>query len=137
MDKPYLSIVIPLYNEADNIAELSLQISNVMAKTGKNYELLLVDDGSKDATYERICALQEKDKRITAIRLGKNYGQSIALAAGVDHSEGEIVIFMDGDLQHDPAEIPLFRFKKTENAEAFVVRVENKGGRQALTACAL
>ncbi len=97
-----LSIVVPMYNEEDNAALLTEKIHEALQ--GYNYQILYVDDFSKDRTREVIRGL--KDDRVHLIELKKNYGQSLALAAGIDHAEGEYIITMDGDLQNDPTDIP-------------------------------
>jgi glycosyltransferase involved in cell wall biosynthesis len=97
-----LSIVIPMYNEEDNAALLTEKIHEALE--GYNYQIIYVDDFSKDRTREVIREL--KDDRVHLIELKKNYGQSLALAAGIDHAEGEYIITMDGDLQNDPTDIP-------------------------------
>ncbi|HPM32437.1 MAG TPA: glycosyltransferase family 2 protein [Chryseolinea sp.] len=102
-----LSIVITLLNEQDNIAPLfnSIRIS----LSNYNYELILVDDGSTDATVTRIKQLA--DNRTRLISLNRNYGQTAAMAAGIDHAQGEYIVTMDGDLQNDPTDIPSMLFK--------------------------
>jgi glycosyltransferase involved in cell wall biosynthesis len=102
------SVVIPLYNEADVIDELYSRLVNVMDKTGLRYELVLVNDGSTDATLEHLQNLASKDDRVIVVELRRNFGQTSALAAGFDTAKGSIIISMDGDLQHLPEEIPGF-----------------------------
>jgi glycosyltransferase involved in cell wall biosynthesis len=102
------SVVIPLYNEADVIDELYSRLVNVMDKTGLRYELVLVNDGSTDATGEHLQNLASKDDRVIVVELRRNFGQTSALAAGFDTAKGGIIISMDGDLQHLPEEIPGF-----------------------------
>ncbi len=97
-----LSLVIGLLNEEDNIRPLLEQTG--AALQGIDYEVILVDDGSTDGTVSQI--LKYADERVRLIELSKNYGQSTAMAAGIDHSEGEYVVTLDGDLQNDPADIP-------------------------------
>lgn len=109
-----LSIVIPLYNEAGNLDELYSRLVKVLEDTGKSFELVLVDDGSKDNTAEKLDKLYDLDPRVNIIRLARNFGQSAALAAGFDYAKGDIVISMDGDLQHEPADIPLLLEKINE-----------------------
>lgn len=102
------SIVIPFHNEEDNLPELYRRLTRVMEQLDDEYELVFVDDGSSDRTHQLlrdICAL---DPRVVGIRLRRNFGQTPALAAGFDRAEGEIVIAMDGDLQHQPEDIPRF-----------------------------
>lgn len=97
-----LSIVVPLYNEEDNVVPLTTKIHESLG--GYNYQIVYVDDFSKDSTCQRILELD--DDRIHLIQLKKNYGQSLALAAGIDYAQGEYIITMDGDLQNDPSDIP-------------------------------
>jgi glycosyltransferase involved in cell wall biosynthesis len=103
---PQISIVIPFYNEEDNIEELYGQLSRVLKGLGVSYELIFIDDGSTDRSRELLLKLFDSDKTVKVIRLRKNFGQTAALQAGFDHARGEIIISMDGDLQHDPDDIP-------------------------------
>lgn len=97
-----LSIVVPLYNEEDNVVLLTKKINESLE--GYNYQIVYVDDFSTDKT--RIKVKEMDDKKVHLIELKKNYGQSLALAAGIDYAEGEFIITMDGDLQNDPSDIP-------------------------------
>ncbi|MFM1877964.1 MAG: hypothetical protein RLZZ241_830 [Bacteroidota bacterium] len=97
-----LSIVVPLYNEEENVTLLTQKIHESLA--GYNYEIIYIDDFSKDKT--RFVVQQLRDPKIHLISLKKNYGQSLALAAGIDHASGAYIITMDGDLQNDPSDIP-------------------------------
>ena len=106
MSRPYLSVVIPLYNEADNLDQLHRELSLSLAGLGKTYEILLVDDGSSDGTYQRLCEIEARDPRVRVFRLRRNFGQTAAFSAGFDHVQGEVVVTSDGDLQNDPADIP-------------------------------
>ena len=105
---PYLSVVVPFFNEEDSVLELYQRLTAVLKKTQKTYELIFVDDGSRDSTPVLLAKLHRKDPRLHVIRLKRNFGQTAGLQAGFDFSRGEIIISMDGDLQHDPAEIPHF-----------------------------
>ena len=98
-----LSVVIPVYNEEDNVAPLIRSVADALE--GLDYEVVLVDDCSTDRTRERARALASE--RVVLVELKKNYGQSTAMAAGVDHACGEYIAFMDGDLQNDPTDIPM------------------------------
>jgi len=97
-----LSIVIPLYNEEDNVLLLTEKIHESL--TGYNYQIIYIDDYSQDRTKELVNGM--KDPRVHLLALKKNYGQSLALAAGIDYAEGDYIITMDGDLQNDPSDIP-------------------------------
>src|SRR5579884_1193468 len=108
------SIVIPLYNEEENVRPLYLRIVEAMGELSGSYEIVFVDDGSKDDTFKILTAICDEDPHVTVIRLRKNFGQTAGLQAGFDHARGEIIISMDGDLQHDPAEIPAFIAKMSE-----------------------
>src|SRR5215467_6978378 len=108
------SIVVPLFNEQDNVLPLYTRIVEAMVDVGGSYEMVFVDDGSRDATYRILSEIAAADSRITVVRLRKNFGQTAGLKAGFDYARGEIIISMDGDLQHDPAEIPAFIAKISE-----------------------
>jgi len=105
---PKYSIVVPLHNEQENVTELYDRLKAVMEVNGESFELVLVDDGSRDRTFELLREIAAVDSRVTVVRLRRNFGQTSALAAGFDHAQGEYIIAMDGDLQHDPADIPVF-----------------------------
>ena len=102
------SVVVPFYNEAEIIEDLHGRISRVMERTGHTYEIILVNDGSEDASGEVLERIARKDPHVVFIDLKRNFGQTTALQAGFDHSGGGVLIAMDGDGQHDPGEIPLF-----------------------------
>ena len=104
MDKPLVSVVVPLYCEQDNVPLLVEQTAAAMA--GIDYELILVDDGSEDATFNKIEAAAEADFRVMGIQLRRNFGQTAAMSAGFQAARGEYIAYMDGDLQTDPADIP-------------------------------
>jgi glycosyltransferase involved in cell wall biosynthesis len=110
---PY-SIVVPLYNEQDNIRPLYVRIVEVMVEVGGAYEIVFVDDGSRDDTFKILAEIADADSRVTLVRLRKNFGQTAGLKAGFDFARGDVIISMDGDLQHDPAEIPAFIAKIQE-----------------------
>src|SRR5918995_7348628 len=103
---PELSIVIPVHNESPNIKELYEELTQTLGKYGRSYELLIVDDGSTDDTFEKLAALQARDSRMRVIRFRRNFGQTAAFAAGFAHARGRLVVTSDGDLQNDPADIP-------------------------------
>jgi len=101
-------VLVPVLDEEDTVEELSRQVAEVIDGLGRSFEIVFVDDGSRDATPVRIKAAHERDERIKLVRLRRNFGKAAALTAGLDHSRGRIVITMDGDLQDDPGEIPRF-----------------------------
>jgi glycosyltransferase involved in cell wall biosynthesis len=105
---PKYSIVVPFHNEEENVTTLYDRLKAVMEQIGDSFELVFVDDGSRDRTYRLLEEIAAVDSRVLVVKLRRNFGQTSALAAGFDHSQGEFVIAMDGDLQHDPEEIPNF-----------------------------
>jgi glycosyltransferase involved in cell wall biosynthesis len=107
-DNIYLSVVIPVYNEEQNIAELSQRLTRVCKGLGKSYEILFVDDGSRDGTLEAVKKAKLNDPSIYCLSLAKNSGKSWAYAAGFNAAKGDIIITMDGDLQDRPEQIPEF-----------------------------
>ena len=107
-DNIQCSVVVPLYNEAQVIEELYSRLTKVMVETRRSYELIFVDDGSADSTLEMLKRIAENDGCVSVIELRRNFGQTAALAAGFDNARGQIIISMDGDLQHLPEEIPAF-----------------------------
>lgn len=102
-----ISVIIPLYNEKENISELYRELDEVFSKLGKSCEFVIVDDGSTDNSLKLLLELQKKDPRVTVISFRKNFGQTAAMTAGFDYARGEIIICMDADLQNDPRDIPL------------------------------
>ena len=112
--RPDLSIVVPVYNEEENIADLLATIRNAMKDYLDNYEVLLVDDGSTDQSFTFLKECAQHDSHIRLIRFGINYGQTAALAAGFHHAKGKIIVTMDADLQNDPSDIPLLIEKINE-----------------------
>lgn len=108
------SIVVPFYNEQENISPLYVKLTEVMDAIGERYELVFVDDGSKDKTFKVLSDIYEHDPRVNVVQLRRNFGQAPALKAGFDFARGDVIISMDGDLQHDPDEIPRFLEKIEE-----------------------
>ncbi|MFC1730005.1 glycosyltransferase family 2 protein [candidate division KSB1 bacterium] len=103
-----ISIVVPVYNEQENVALLYNELKKVLKKIKKSHEIIFVDDGSKDSTLKRIEELHKKDKTVRVVSFLRNFGKASALMAGFKQSKGNIVFTMDGDLQDDPKEIPNF-----------------------------
>jgi glycosyltransferase involved in cell wall biosynthesis len=104
--RPAISVVVPLYDEAENVEDLHRQLTAALESAGRPFELVLVDDGSADGTRERLLALEAGDPRVRAVILRRNFGQTAAFAAGFDRARGDVVVTSDGDLQNDPADIP-------------------------------
>jgi len=104
--KKDLSIIVPLYNEEESLVELCTWIAQVMDEYGFRYEVLLVDDGSKDHSWKVVQEISEANLSVQGLRLNRNYGKSAALQTGFDYAQGEVVITMDADLQDSPEEIP-------------------------------
>jgi glycosyltransferase involved in cell wall biosynthesis len=105
---PYLSVVVPLFNEESNVGALHERLSASMASIGSSFELVFVDDGSRDATPRLLDEIQEADPRVVVLHLSRNFGHQAAVSAGLDHARGRGVIVMDGDLQDPPEVLPLF-----------------------------
>ncbi len=101
-----LSLVIPAYNEEHSIEDCVREADGVLARLGLRYEILVVDDGSTDATFDRLRALKKSVPALRAVRFRENRGQTTAMAAGFEHARGDVVLTMDADMQNDPADIP-------------------------------
>lgn len=101
-----VSVVVPLYNEEENVHELHSSLKSVLDSIGTEYEIIYVDDGSTDNTLALIQKIQSEDNSVLIISLRRNFGQTAAFAAGFDYSKGDIIVTMDGDLQNDPNDIP-------------------------------
>jgi glycosyltransferase involved in cell wall biosynthesis len=102
---PDLSIVIPVLNESPNIDKLYNELTDTLVRGGRSYEVIIVDDGSTDDTFARLCALQMRDPHLRIIRFRRNFGQTAAFAAGFAYARGRMVVTADGDLQNDPGDI--------------------------------
>ena len=109
-----LSIVIPVYNEEENVEPLIGEIEVALSALGKSYEVVVVDDGSRDGTFLKLRQMHQCLPQLKVIGLKRNFGQTAALAAGLAHAQGEVVILMDGDAQNDPADIPALLAKLDE-----------------------
>ncbi|PKO05681.1 MAG: glycosyltransferase [Chloroflexi bacterium HGW-Chloroflexi-3] len=104
----HLSIIVPVYNEEETIHMLHQAVTDAMQSVQEEWELILVDDGSKDGSFTKLEEIVEKDpQHVRVIGLRRNFGQTAAIAAGIDHAKGEIIVLMDADLQNDPQDIPL------------------------------
>lgn len=102
-----LSIVVPLYNEEESVEHMHAAIGSAMAEMACDYEILFVDDGSRDATFEIATRISRADPHLRVVRFRRNYGQTPAMAAGIDLARGDVIVTMDGDLQNDPRDIGL------------------------------
>jgi len=111
---PRLSIVIPLYNEDESIPHLRVALTEALEQAGESFEIIIIDDGSRDNSFPLLRAWATEDPRLIVIRLRRNFGQTAAFSAGFDHARGEIIITMDADLQNDPADIPKLIAKMDE-----------------------
>ena len=109
-----LSVVIPVFNEEESVKYLYEAVTKALANLNRPYEILLVDDGSKDKTYKTALNLAQADPRLKIVKLKRNYGQTTALHAGFQNAKGKVIVTMDGDLQNDPDDIPLMLSKMEE-----------------------
>lgn len=105
---PQISVVVPMYNEADNLSPLIAQLIPVLERCTASFEVVFVDDGSRDNTLDVLRAAHAADPRVTGISFSRNFGKEVAIAAGLDHAHGDAVIIMDADLQHPPEVIETF-----------------------------
>ncbi|MEP6546175.1 MAG: glycosyltransferase family 2 protein [Gammaproteobacteria bacterium] len=111
---PKLSVIVPFYNEEDSIGPMHAAIVKAVEPLGISFEMVFVDDGSRDSTALHGEAIARRDSRVRIVKFRRNYGQTAAMAAGIEYAHGEILITMDGDLQNDPADIELFLEKIDE-----------------------
>lgn len=105
-DTPEISIIIPVFNEEENLVALYEEVTDVLQRSGRSYEILFIDDGSTDKSFALMRALRDDDGRVRVVRFRKNFGQTAALAAGFDYARAPIMVTLDGDLQNDPRDIP-------------------------------
>jgi glycosyltransferase involved in cell wall biosynthesis len=117
---PKLSVIVPFFNEEESIRPLYSAIVTAVEPLGVSFEMVFVDDGSKDDTVRVATELAAADARVRVVKFRRNYGQTPAMAAGIEHATGEILITMDGDLQNDPADIRLFLDKMAEGYDIVV-----------------
>ncbi|MEM6796973.1 MAG: glycosyltransferase family 2 protein, partial [Acidobacteriota bacterium] len=115
-----ISVLVPVLNEADSVDELVRRVSSVLEEEKRSFEIVFIDDGSTDPTVQRVRAAHAADPRVRLVRFRRNFGKAAAISAGVEHSRGEIVITMDGDLQDVPEEIPRF-LEKLEDEDLDLV----------------
>ncbi len=103
---PEISVVVPMRNESRNVAELYTELTTTLERFGRPYEIIAIDDGSTDDTFEQLAGLQASDSRLRVIRFRRNFGQTAAFSAGFAHARGRYIVTSDGDLQNDPRDIP-------------------------------
>ncbi|NGX16855.1 glycosyltransferase family 2 protein [Wenzhouxiangella sp. XN24] len=118
--QPSLSVVVPLYNEEESATALYDAVCAALDPSGLNYELLLVDDGSRDRTWQIVQDIASTDARVRGIRFRRNFGQTPAMAAGIEYARGSVIVTMDGDLQNDPRDIPMLVAKLDEGFDLVV-----------------
>ena len=109
-----ISVIVPLLNEEENIEVLYRELTDQLRELGQEFEIIFVDDGSTDQTFEILSKIQKDDSRVKVISFRKNFGQTAALSAGFDHARGDIIVTLDADLQNDPQDIPKLLEKLNE-----------------------
>lgn len=113
-----LSLIVPVYNEAENLPHLFEAVYKIIPPLNKTWEIILVDDGSQDNSLSVLKEYAEKDKEhVRVVSFRRNFGQTPAIAAGIDYSKGEIIVLLDADLQNDPSDIPMMLAKLDEGYE--------------------
>ena len=118
--QPELSVIVPFYNEEENIVRMHAAIIGALEPLGTSFEMVFVDDGSRDRTLERAIDLARSDSRVRVVKFRRNYGQTPAMAAGIEQAHGKVLVTMDGDLQNDPADIGHFLAKIEEGNDIVV-----------------
>ncbi len=118
--RPMISVALPIHNEEDNILPMYEELVPVLSTLGRPYEIILVDDGSTDSSRKVIESLCAKDKKVKGVYFRRNFGQTAAMAAGIDHATGDVIVLMDADRQNDPADIPLLLSKIDEGDDVVV-----------------
>lgn len=109
-----VSVVIPIYNERENVERLHDALTQVLPRMGRSYEVILVNDGSSDGSAQALDAVAARDSHVKVIHFRRNFGQTAAISAGLDYSSGDVIVTLDGDLQNDPCDIPMMLAKIDE-----------------------
>ena len=109
-----ISVTVPVYNEAESLPILAERVTSVLSQLGEPWELIFVDDGSQDGSFEELDRLAGQNSHIKVVHFRRNYGQTAAMMAGFDFAQGDVIIPMDGDLQNDPRDIPKMLAKLEE-----------------------
>ncbi|MDO6587029.1 glycosyltransferase family 2 protein [Salipiger sp. 1_MG-2023] len=117
---PEVSVCVPIYNEEDNVALLHKEIVSALEPMKRSFELVFVDDGSSDRSVARLAEIAQTDPRLVVVRFQRNFGQTAAMMAGIDHARGRYLVTMDGDLQNDPLDIPMMLSKLDEGYDLVV-----------------
>jgi dolichol-phosphate mannosyltransferase len=123
-----LSVVIPVYNEEENIPELYRRLNDVLHKLGKTFEIIFVDDGSEDRSYDMLRSLHEDDEAVKLVRFSRNFGHQVAITAGIDYASGDAIVIMDADLQDPPEIIPKLIEKWEDNYDVIYAVRESREG---------
>ena len=113
-----ISVVVPVLNEEENLPTLHQRLTEALAGNGYSYEIIIVDDGSTDRSFDIMQEIQAQDDRLRVVRFRRNYGQTAAFAAGFDRAQGDVVVTIDADLQNDPADIPALMAKQSSTLRA-------------------
>jgi len=128
LPKPQISVVVPMFNEAENLRPLVAQLVPVLERCSESFEVVFVDDGSRDDTVNILRVLNAADPRISAVSFSRNFGKEVAIAAGLDHARGDAVVIMDADLQHPPELIATFVERWKEGYQnVYGVRTDREG----------
>jgi polyisoprenyl-phosphate glycosyltransferase len=124
-----ISIVIPIYNEEENLQNLYTRLANAAPSWKEDYEIVLIDDGSRDSSLTMMRVMAEKDTHVRVIKLSRNFGHQPAISAGIQEAKGDAIIIMDGDLQDPPEELYRFLDKWREGYEVvYAIRTKRKEG---------
>ncbi len=129
--KPEISVVLPVFNESENLPELKNRLISALSEAGRTFEIVFVDDGSRDTSFEIMASFAREDRRIRAVRLSRNFGHQMALTAGVDHARGRLVAVMDADLQDPPELLPEMLKKIDEGYEVVYAKRSAREGETA------
>lgn len=119
-DRPEISVIVPVFNEEESVRPMYEAIRAALEPTGRSFEMLFVDDGSRDESVPRLWALAQEDPRLNIVCFQRNFGQTAAMHAGIEHARGRYLVTMDGDLQNDPADVPMM-LEKLESGFDLVV----------------
>lgn len=126
--EPELTVIAPVYNESANLDAFYQEVSKVLQQAGISYEILLVDDGSLDDSWDKMLQLRQADERVSLLRLSRNFGHQLAITAGMDHAAGQSVVIMDADLQDPPGVVPLMVERWREGYDVvYGVRTQREG----------